>query len=94
MVCEDFTVIDIDPEMQQKQPLAPYELDRKMKTCGKKCSAYCTLCFQFGGPCADVVPTCQICCYERYQKYHANNGSSSVKGIGGEQGSQKVINYS
>ena len=88
MVCEDFTVIDIDPEMQQKQPLAPYELDRKMKTCGNKCSA------QFGGPCADVVPTCQICCYERYQKYHANNGSSSVKGIGGEQGSQKVINYS
>ena len=79
MVCEDFTVIDIDPEMQQKQPFAPYELDRKMKTAARSAQRTARFAFSFGGPCADVVPTCRICCYERYQKYHANNGSSSVK---------------
>jgi hypothetical protein len=66
------------PKYNKNNPSRPTNTTAKCRLCGKKCSAFCTLCFQFGGPCADMVPTCPMCASQHYIDCHSN-GSSSVK---------------
>jgi hypothetical protein len=66
------------PKYSKNNPVRPTNTTAKCRLCGKTCSAYCALCFQFGGPCADMVPTCSTCGHEHYFECHAK-GSSSVK---------------
>jgi hypothetical protein len=66
------------PKYSKDNSLRPTNTTARCRVCSNKCSAFCTLCFQFGGPCADMVPTCSTCGHEHYVECHGG-GSSSVK---------------